>query len=77
VANSFNLKEVETVLKEALELAEQGVFTTLIFEGPCINEVESKNKVRTIYINEDTCIRCGRCNICPGIELDDENHLIY
>ncbi len=72
VASSYDLKEVETVLKEALELAEQGVFTTLIFEGPCINEVESKNKVRTIYINEDTCTRCGRCNICPGIELDDE-----
>ncbi len=71
VANAYDLKEVETVLKDALIAAEKGDFTTLIFEGPCIHEVENKRKTRTIYIHEDNCKRCGRCNICPGIELDD------
>lgn len=71
VGNSYDLKEVENLLKQSLELAEQGEFVTLILEGPCIHEVENKTKVRTIYINEENCKRCRRCNICPGIEPDD------
>ncbi|OPX41800.1 MAG: hypothetical protein B1H13_00040 [Desulfobacteraceae bacterium 4484_190.3] len=72
VADSYNLKEVEKVLTEALELAQQGEFTALILEGPCIHEIENQKKSRTIYIDDEACKRCGRCNICPGIQLDDE-----
>lgn len=71
VANSYDLKAVENTMKEALELAEQGTFSTVILEGSCVHEVENKVKKRTIYIDPDKCTRCGRCNMCPGIELDD------
>ncbi len=70
---SYDIKAVEAELKNSLELAEQGEFTTLVFEGPCVNQVESKNKVRTVKIDMDKCIKCGQCNICPGIEFDKEN----
>jgi indolepyruvate ferredoxin oxidoreductase, alpha subunit len=72
VVDSYNLAEVEKALEESLEGAEKGVFTTLILEGLCIQEVEPKMKIRKISRNYDLCKRCFRCNICPGIEFDDE-----
>lgn len=70
VVDSYNLKEVEKVLVESLEEAEKGVYTTMILEGLCIQEVENKKKIRKISRNDDLCKRCLRCNICPGIEFD-------
>ncbi|TSA24431.1 MAG: pyruvate ferredoxin oxidoreductase [Bacteroidetes bacterium] len=74
VVDSYNLKEVEKELKKALELAEHGHYSTLILEGSCIHEAESKNLVRTIEIDQDKCRNCGLCDICPGIELDENKH---
>jgi indolepyruvate ferredoxin oxidoreductase alpha subunit len=70
VVDSYNLKEIEKTLVESLADAEKGVFTTIILEGQCIQEVESKEKVRKITINYDICKKCMLCNICPGIEFD-------
>lgn len=71
VVDSYNLKEVEAVLIESLELAKKGVFTTMILEGACIHEVENKNKIRKIKHDYEICRRCTKCNICPGIESDE------
>ena len=70
VVDSYNVKEVEKALVESLAEAEKGAYTTMILEGLCIQEVESKKKVRKISRNYDLCKRCLRCNICPGIEFD-------
>lgn len=70
---SYNLKEVENELKKSLKLAEDGEFTTMILEGPCIHQVDKKEKIRTIEIDREKCIKCGKCNICPGIEFDKIN----
>ena len=72
VVNSYNLEEVEKALTEALAEAEKGTFTTLILEGVCIQEIESKNKIRKISRDYDKCKKCFRCNICPGVEFDDD-----
>ncbi|NQV01556.1 MAG: 2-oxoacid:acceptor oxidoreductase family protein, partial [Bacteroidia bacterium] len=74
VVDSYNMKEVEKELKKSLELAEKGQYSTLILEGSCIHEAESKNLVRTIEIDEDKCKNCTLCDMCPGIELDENKH---
>ncbi len=71
-ANSYDLKEVDKVLKQALTDAEKGEYTTLVLEGPCIHQVPSKHKVRKVNFNYDKCRRCGKCNMCQGIEFDEE-----
>jgi indolepyruvate ferredoxin oxidoreductase alpha subunit len=71
VVDAYNLKEVEKELKKSLELAEQGTFSTLILEGPCIHEVENSKLVRELEIDYEKCKNCELCDICPGIELDD------
>lgn len=73
VIDSYNLEEVEKALIESLELAKTGTFTTMILEGPCIHEVENKKKIRSIKHDYDICRKCTRCNICPGIESDENN----
>ena len=73
VVNSYNLKEIEKALVESLEQAEKGIFTTIILEGLCLQEVENKKKIRKISRDYDVCKRCLRCNICPGIEFDADN----
>jgi indolepyruvate ferredoxin oxidoreductase alpha subunit len=72
VIDAFDLKAIETALKEALDLAEQGEFSTLILEGQCIKNTEPKRKIRKVEINDELCKNCGLCDICPGIELSEE-----
>jgi len=72
VIDAYDLKGVEAAVKEALELGAEGEFTTLILEGPCIQETDRKKKNRTLEIDRDTCKKCGLCGICPGIEHDEE-----
>ncbi len=72
VVDSYDLPQVEKVLSEALDWAEQGEFTVLILQGACIQEVSNKEKTRKLEFDYEKCKRCGLCNICPGIEIDDE-----
>ncbi len=71
VIDAFDLKAIESALKEALDLAEQGEFSTLILEGQCIKNTEAKRKIRKVEINDEKCKNCGLCDICPGIELTE------
>lgn len=70
--DSYDIAAVEKALREALALAESGEFSVLILEGACINEVGSKEKARELTVNDALCKQCGKCNMCPGIELDAE-----
>ncbi|MFQ5653004.1 MAG: thiamine pyrophosphate-dependent enzyme, partial [bacterium] len=73
VVDAYNLEQVEKELKKALDLAAQGTFSTLILEGACIHEVEDASLTRGLEIDYEKCKYCKLCDICPGIELDDNN----
>ena len=75
--DSFDLKEVEGALDKALTEASDGTYTTLVLEGPCIHQIESKKKVRKVKFDYDKCRRCGKCNMCQGIEVDEERYPHY
>ena len=71
VVDAYNMKEIERELKKSLSLAENGVFTAIIIRGACIQEVTNREKVRKIQFDYDKCKMCGLCNICSGIEIDE------
>lgn len=71
VVDAYNIEKIEEELKKSLDLAKQGEFTTIIIEGPCILEIENTKKLRKLEIDYDKCKKCGLCNVCPGIEIDD------
>ncbi len=77
VVDSYDLTEVDRVLSEALEFAEKGEFTTLILEGLCIQEAKPQNKIPTLTRDYNLCKKCFRCNMCPGIEFDDQKYPHY
>jgi len=71
VVDAYNLKVVEKELKKALQLAEEGLFSALILEGPCIQEVKNTKRIRELEFDYEKCQQCGLCNMCPGIETDE------
>ncbi len=71
VVDAFNVEQVEQELEEALDLAADGIFSALILEGSCIHEVLSEQRARACTIDYEKCKSCGLCDICPGIELDE------
>ena len=73
VVDSYNLKQVEDELINSLQLAEEGKYSTLVLEAPCIHEISNKQKIRTVEIDYEKCKKCRLCDMCPGIELDEKN----
>ncbi|MFC2130696.1 2-oxoacid:acceptor oxidoreductase family protein [Bacteroidota bacterium] len=71
VLDGFNLKQVEDELKHSLELANGGVFSVLIIEGECIHEIPKERTISKLEFDYDVCVNCGLCDICSGIELDE------
>ncbi|MCX6152787.1 MAG: 2-oxoacid:acceptor oxidoreductase family protein [Candidatus Kapabacteria bacterium] len=72
VVDGFNLEQVESELKKSLDLANEGVFTAIIIEGDCINEVAKETTIQQLEFDYNICVNCGICNICTGIELDED-----
>ena len=77
VVNAYNIKEIDNALKKSLKDAENGIFTTIILEGLCINELKSEKKIRKITRDYNVCKKCFRCNICPGVEFDDDKKPVF
>jgi indolepyruvate ferredoxin oxidoreductase alpha subunit len=77
VVDAYNLKEVDKELRESLKRAEKGIFSAIILEGLCVQQVDVKKKQNVLQIDYDKCKRCGLCNICPGISVDDDNKPFY
>src|SRR3989339_111102 len=71
ILDGYNLKQIEDELRNSLLLAKDGIFSALIIEGDCINEVPKERTIPRLEIDYNICVNCGICNICTGIELDE------
>ncbi len=72
VADGYDKKGVEKSLKEALAVAEEGGFVTLVITGVCIKKVPKAAHGTKMQVDRELCVECGMCQICPGILLDKE-----
>ncbi len=77
VVDSYKIEDIENSLIEALDMAEHGVFTTMILKGACVKNLNGKSKVRSVEFDHDACTNCGRCEICPGIGRDENKKLHF
>ena len=67
--DAYDHDAVRRALDEALRLAADGLFTTVVLEGSCIEVADRKAKRGTsLQIDADLCLRCGLCDVCPGID---------
>lgn len=74
VVNGYDRKGIQKALSEALTKADEGVFTTLVVTGVCIRKMPKTSYSTRYRIDKEICKRCGMCQICPGIQ-NDENKL--
>ena len=70
--SGYDKKELENALKESLAAAETGRFTTMVVTGVCIRKMPKEAYGLKMEVDADLCIRCGKCQICSGIEADSE-----
>jgi len=70
-ADAYNLKQVEQALTDCLQTGANGSFQVLLLRGACVQQVDGTRKRPRLRIDYDKCKRCGLCNICPGIMLDE------
>ncbi len=70
--NAYDRKAIKKALPEALAAGEAGEFVTFVVEGTCIRKMPKVKPGIRMKVNEETCRRCGLCQICPGIQADKE-----
>lgn len=75
--DAYNMKEIRTALKNALEAADDGAFTVLVIKGTCIRKVPRSAYGQRLVVDAEKCIGCGACNICPGLTLDEDNKPVW
>jgi indolepyruvate ferredoxin oxidoreductase alpha subunit len=70
--NAYDYKGLRKAMKKSLEAAETGTFTTIVVQGTCIRKVPKNKYGQKLAVDAEKCVKCGLCNICPGIELTED-----
>jgi len=68
VASSYDRKEINRTMKEALSFADAGEFVVVVVRGCCVKKQPSASKGIRLKINTDKCNKCHTCLMCSGIE---------
>lgn len=75
--NAYDLKDIRKSLKEALAAADEGAFTVLVIKGTCIRKVPRSAFGQKLTVDTEKCVGCGACNICPGVNLDENDSPVW
>ncbi|NDV19045.1 pyruvate ferredoxin oxidoreductase [Pseudodesulfovibrio sp. JC047] len=70
--SGYDRKGLQKTLKAALANSEDGRLNTILVQGTCIRKVPKDQFGGQMVVNADICKRCGMCQICPGIEADED-----
>ncbi|HEY3354701.1 MAG TPA: 2-oxoacid:acceptor oxidoreductase family protein [Polyangia bacterium] len=72
--DAFDLRGLETALREALERAAAGELSVLVVRGPCMRQLPDSEKAPRLEVVRDRCARCDLCFVCPGLERDEDGY---
>lgn len=75
--DAYDRKAIRTALKEALKEAKAGTFTILVIKGTCIRRVPKSDFGQTLTCDKDLCKACATCNICSGLDIDENNQPVW
>ena len=75
--DAYDLKAIRKSLKKALADADEGKFTTLVVQGTCIRKVPKSSFGQKLTVDAEACISCGACNICSGIQMDENDQPVW
>lgn len=75
--NAYDRKAIRSALKDALKQADQGMFTILVVKGTCIRRVPKTDYGQKLFVDYDKCKACATCNICSGLDMDENNQPVW
>jgi indolepyruvate ferredoxin oxidoreductase alpha subunit len=68
--DAYDYKSILQTLEVALKKAEEGVFSSIVIDGECVQIKKSAEKIDTqLLLDKQKCTRCGICSACPGIDF--------
>ncbi|MCG8529910.1 MAG: 2-oxoacid:acceptor oxidoreductase family protein [Desulfovibrionales bacterium] len=70
--SAYDFKAIRKALRQALEDANSGKFTTLVIQGTCIRKVPKSAYGQKLTVDPEKCVACGACNICSGLSLNEK-----
>ncbi|HEX2957643.1 MAG TPA: 2-oxoacid:acceptor oxidoreductase family protein [Chitinispirillaceae bacterium] len=71
--DAYDYKEILHNLDVALSRAEQGVFSSIVIDGECVQIKKSCEKKNTqLQLDQHMCKKCGICSVCPAIDFSPE-----
>ncbi len=77
VVDGYDRKAIRAALKDALKKAKEGIFTILVVKGVCIRRVPKADYGQQVVVEKETCKACATCNICSGLDMDDNNQPVW
>ncbi len=77
VASSYDKKEIQQTMKEALSIAENNEFVVVVVRGCCVKKQPNSKKGIRLKINHEKCEKCYTCLMCSGIEKGTDDFPQY
>ncbi len=68
--DAYDYKEILQSLEGALSRAEEGVFSSIVIDGECVQLKKNSEKSNTqLHLDQQLCNKCGICSECPAIDF--------
>lgn len=77
VVDGYDRKAIRAALKDALKKAQEGLFTVIVVKGTCIRRVPKSDYGQRVVVDYDKCKACATCNICSGLDIDENNQPVW
>lgn len=75
--DAYDRNAIRAALKDALKQAGEGVYTIVVIKGTCIRRVSKTDYGQRVTIDRDKCKACATCNICSGLDMDENNQPVW
>ncbi|MBU2455389.1 MAG: 2-oxoacid:acceptor oxidoreductase family protein [Proteobacteria bacterium] len=75
--DAYDRNAIRKALKKALKDAQHGAFTILVIKGTCIRRVPKIDFGQKLILDKDLCKACATCNICSGLDMDENNQPVW
>ncbi len=75
--DAYDRKAIRAALKAALKAAETGTFTIIVIKGTCVKKMPKTAFGQKLTVDKEVCKACATCNICSGLDMDENNQPVW
>lgn len=75
--DAYDRKAIRAALKDALKEAGTGAFTVIVVKGTCVKKMPQSAFGQKLMVDKELCKACAACNICSGLDMDENNQPVW